>query len=62
MEDYYSIQECADKIKVNHHTIRRAIKAEKIIAHQVGGKLWRIKKTDFENYISGGNQNTDNNK
>lgn len=48
--DFLTIKEFADKIKVHHHTVRRAIKSGRICAFKVGaGKrsTYRIAKTEI---------------
>lgn len=45
-DDYYTIYELADILKVHHNTIRRAIKRGELKAIQLG-REWRIKKDDF---------------
>lgn len=45
-DDYYTIYEVADVLKVHHNTIRRAIKRGEMKAIRIG-KEWRIKKDDF---------------
>ena len=45
-DDYYTIYELAEILKVHHNTIRRAIKSGRIKAIQLG-REWRIKKEDF---------------
>ena len=46
-DEFYTINEVADKLKVHHTTIRRAIKQGRIKAFKVGTK-WLIKKEDIE--------------
>ena len=48
-DQFYTIYEVADILKVHHHTIRRAIKEGRLKAIRVG-KEWRIKKEDITNY------------
>jgi excisionase family DNA binding protein len=46
-DDFYTINEVADKLKVHHTTIRRAIKDNRLKAFKIGTK-WLIKKEDIE--------------
>lgn len=46
-DEYYTIYEVADILKVHHTTIRRAIKDNRLKAFKVGTK-WLIKKEDIE--------------
>lgn len=47
-DQYYTIYEVADILKVHHHTIRRAIKENRLKATKIG-REWRIKKEDISN-------------
>lgn len=46
-DQYYTIYEVADILKVHHNTIRRAIKDGRLKAERIG-KTWRIKKDEIE--------------
>lgn len=46
-DEYYTIYEVADILKVHHTTIRRAIKDNRLKAFKIGTK-WLIKKQDIE--------------
>ncbi len=46
-DEYYTIYEVADLLKVHHTTIRRAIKEERLKAHRIG-KKWFINRQDIE--------------
>ena len=48
-DQYYTIYEVADILKVHHHTIRRAIKEDRLKAIKIG-REWRVKKEDITNY------------
>lgn len=47
-DQYYTIYEVADILKVHHNTIRRAIKDKRLKAIKIGTK-WLIKKEDITN-------------
>ena len=47
-DQFYTIYEVADILKVHHTTIRRAIKDNRLKASKIGTK-WLIKKQDIEN-------------
>lgn len=49
-EEYYSIKEVAELLKVAYLTVYRWIQAGKVPAYQVG-KQYRVKKVDYEAYI-----------
>lgn len=46
-DEFYTIDELAEILKVDHRTIRRAIKRGDIKAMKVG-KQYRIRKSDFK--------------
>ncbi len=46
-DEFYTINEVADKLKVHHTTIRRAIKEGRLRAFKLGAK-WLIKKEDIQ--------------
>lgn len=52
-DDYYTIYEVADLLKVHHTTIRRAIKEKRLKASKIGTK-WLIKADDIKR-LEGGN-------
>lgn len=47
-DQFYTIYEVADILKVHHTTIRRAIKENRLKAVKIGTK-WLIKKEDIQN-------------
>lgn len=47
-DQFYTIYEVADILKVHHTTIRRAIREKRLKATKIGTE-WRIKKEDIEN-------------
>jgi len=46
-DEYYTIYEVADILKLHHTTIRRAIKSKRLKAYRIGAK-WLIKREDIE--------------
>ena len=52
-DDYYTIYEVADLLKVHHTTIRRVIKEKRLKAFKIGTK-WLIKADDIKR-LEGGN-------
>lgn len=46
-DDFYTIYEVADILKVHHTTIRRAIKDKRLNAFKIGTK-WLVKKEDIQ--------------
>lgn len=51
MDELYTVEQAAKYLKVSTKTIRRLIKADKLLASKVGG-AWRIRKIDIEKYLS----------
>lgn len=51
-DNFYTIYEVADILKVHHTTIRRAIRENRLNAFKIGSK-WLIKKEDIQDL--GGN-------
>lgn len=49
-EEYYSVKEVAELLKVAYLTVYRWIQAGKIVAYQTE-KQYRINKTDLEEFI-----------
>lgn len=47
-DQYYTIYEVAEILKVHHTTIRRAIREDRLPAIKIGTE-WRIKKEDITN-------------
>ena len=47
-DQYYTIYEVAEILKVHHNTIRRAINDNRLKASKIGTK-WLIKKEDISN-------------
>jgi len=50
-DEYYSIQEVADKLKVAYLTVYRWVRANKLHAVKAG-KQHRISKDDLETFLS----------
>ena len=49
MPDYYTPAEIAEKFNVKLRTVQNWIRSGQIRAHKVGG-MWRIKKTNCEEF------------
>ncbi|MFR9242080.1 MAG: helix-turn-helix domain-containing protein [Clostridium baratii] len=43
-------------MKVTPQTITKWIREDKLKADKLGGKSWRIKQSDFDNYINSDNK------
>lgn len=50
-DEYYSIYEVSDLLKLHHTTVRKMIKTGEIKAVKVG-KQWRIYKDNLQKFIS----------
>jgi excisionase family DNA binding protein len=49
-ETYYTLQEIADRLKVNYRTVYRWVRADKLPAYKFG-QDWRVTETDIEKFI-----------
>ena len=49
-QDFYLVEELADKLRVNKMTIYRYIKAGKLVASKIG-KEYRIDRETFDRFI-----------
>jgi excisionase family DNA binding protein len=54
LDNYYTPQEVADKLKVNIRTIYRWIREGKLKAVKIGD-LWRISESELERFIKDSN-------
>jgi len=50
-QEFYLVDELAEKLRVSSMTIYRYIKAGKIKAHKIG-KEFRISKEEFDNFLN----------
>lgn len=51
-DEFFTVAQAAEYLKVCDKTIRRMIKANKLTAFKIGSRAWRIKKTDIDAYIA----------
>lgn len=49
--EVYTVEEVAKMLKISDQTVRALIRSGELPAKRVG-RVWRIKKTDFEEYMS----------
>lgn len=49
---YLSIEEVAEYLGVKSSTIRSWIRTKDFPAHKIGGKLWKFKKSEIEQWIN----------
>lgn len=57
-EQYYTIKEVAEILKVAYLTVYRWVKDGKIQAYKIG-KEYRIKKADLDNFVESSKYKTD---
>ncbi len=50
-EQYYSIEEVAETLKVAYLTVYRWVQSDKLISHKAG-KQYRIKKSDLDSFLT----------
>ena len=60
MEDLFTISEVAELLKVSDRTVRNWIEKGTIKAYRFG-LVYRIKKSDFERFVTESEVNTENN-
>jgi len=49
-EDFYTVEEVAQKLRMKVYTIREYIREKKLIAYRFG-RAYRIKKADYEKFV-----------
>jgi excisionase family DNA binding protein len=49
-EDYYTLQDIADRLKVSYRTVYRWVHAGKLPAYKFGTD-WRVKESDLRNFV-----------
>ena len=55
MNTYLTVNEIAEKLRVERHTVIRWITNGKLRAFKPGGgRLWRIRQTDLQRFVRGG--------
>ena len=55
MDDFFTVEEFADKLGVSIETVRRWLRAKKIKGVRIG-KFWRIPKDELTKLTSGENE------
>lgn len=55
-DQFYTLQEVAEMLKISYMTVFRWVREEKIKAHKIG-KQYRIKKNQLEIFINKQNNN-----
>jgi len=49
-EDYYTLQEIAERLKVSYRTVYRWVHSGKLPAYKLGSD-WRVKESDVSDFI-----------
>lgn len=47
----FSAKDIADILNVDIECIYKCIREDKLIAHKIGGSVWRITESDFEEFL-----------
>jgi len=55
LADIFTVSQVAEYLQISEKTVRRLIANGELTASKVGGRSWRIKETDIEQYL---NENT----
>lgn len=50
-DNYIGIEEAAKYLGVKPSTIRTWIKTKNLPAHKIGGKLWKFKRSELDNWV-----------
>ena len=50
-QSFLNPQEISDLLRVSVQTVRRWIKERSLPAYKVGPRMWRIKKTDLDEWL-----------
>ena len=50
--DIFTVSQVAEYLQLSEKTVRRLIANSELIASKVGGRSWRVRKTDVEEYLS----------
>ena len=51
-DNYISIEDAAEYLGVKASTIRTWIKVNGMPAHRVGGKLWKFKRSEIDEWVN----------
>jgi len=52
LADIFTVAQVAEYLQISEKTVRRLIANGELTASKVGGRLWRIKKADIEQYLN----------
>jgi excisionase family DNA binding protein len=53
LDDTLTPEEVAQKLKISPYTVRRLLKERKLRGIKIaGGRYWRIRRRDFEDYLN----------
>ncbi len=50
-EEFYTLQEVADRLKVTYRTVYRWVQENRLPAYQIGAGSWRVRKEDLEEFL-----------
>ena len=51
-DNYIGIEEAAEYLGVKSSTIRTWIKTKNLPAHRIGGKLWKLKRSELDEWVN----------
>lgn len=51
MEEFYTLQEIADMLKMHIESVRELVRRKELPAYRVGRRDYRVKKADFEEFM-----------
>lgn len=51
LEEFYTLQEIADMLKMHIETVRELVRKKELTAYKVGKRDYRVRKVDFEAFL-----------
>jgi excisionase family DNA binding protein len=53
LEEFYTLQEIADMLKMHIETVRELVRKKELTAYKIGKRDYRVKKSDFDKFMQG---------
>jgi excisionase family DNA binding protein len=53
LEEFFTLQEIADMLKMHIETVRELVRRKELAAYKVGRRDYRVKKSDFDKFLAG---------
>jgi excisionase family DNA binding protein len=52
LDEFFTLQEIADRLKMHIATVRELVRSGELIAYKVGKRDYRVSKADFEAFLA----------